>query len=131
MADMSSLENKLRKRAAEKVAIASVLTLEKKRADAPKKTGKLRGSGRVGGIRVLGNVYSTSIEFTEPQASFTQDGTKPHDITARGFGAMKFYWLKAGEVIEATTVHHPGSKKHRGWFTKGLQETWRNSLRRA
>ena len=131
MANMSSLENKVRARAVSLVVQATGLTLQQKRGDAPYRTGELRRSGRVLPLRSQGNVYSSGIEFTADHAAMLDRGTPPHIIRAKGGGLLGFYNEKAGKIIGVTEVHHPGSKKHKGWFSRGLAVVWRNNLRRV
>lgn len=128
---MASLVTKIEASANKRVAVAGRLVLEDRKDRAPEKTGQLRKSGKVSQVRRFGTSFVITIEFTAPQAEWLEKGTKPHVIEAKGFGAMRFYSAVAGEVIQATIINHPGSKKHRGWFTNGLKPAWTRSLRQA
>lgn len=58
------------------------------------------------------------------------EGTKPHRITGRPL--LVFFWPKLGRTVFLRSVNHPGSKKHKGWFSKWITGSkWRAALRAA
>lgn len=73
---------------------------------------------------------TTRIGYTAPQADFTQYGTGPHDIKAKNGRWLRFYSLRAGRLVFASEVHHPGSHRHDGWFSRTMAE-YRHAVRRA
>lgn len=82
--------------------------------------GKLRDERRTKDIAGP-NRFATTIEYPSNIARYNDRGTPPHDIEPIGTGyPLRFYWTKAGAVVRFMKVHHPGSTKHVGWFTKTI-----------
>lgn len=94
---------------------------------APVDKGELRRSRRVSGIRSTATGFSATIQFTAPQAKWTEDGTRPHIIRARRGKVLRF--VVGGRTVFARSVHHPGNKGTH-WFTKTVtQARWAQALR--
>jgi hypothetical protein len=100
---------------------AEQIVLDELRAAAPKDTGKLRAS-----IKAKASVdkYRVSIvtETLEPQAMWTEFGTRPHIIPTGGAAAGKilaFHWKRKGVFVVTREVHHPGTKPMR-WFQRTM-----------
>lgn len=68
------------------------------------RTGQLSRSIKT---RKINQYYSRNITAHAPHAGFVENGTKAHDITAKG-GALRF--VMNGRVMFRRTVHHPGTK---------------------
>lgn len=91
----------------------------------PVKTGKTKRSRRVS--FTTGRTLSALVEYTTPQADFTDKGTRPHTIRPRRAKVLRF--VVGGRVVFARVVHHPGSTKHKGWFTNVTNAAaWRSAL---
>lgn len=72
------------------------------------------------------------LEYPTPQAGYTDRGTGPHPITPhppRRF--LRFYSARAGRMVFARRVLHPGSRKHVGWFSQTVQRRWGQMVREA
>lgn len=100
-------------------------------ANAPRDTGALARSHRVGVTTVTGTVVKAPFAFTVPYARFLETGTRPHVIRPkRAGGVLVFFSAKAGRTVFARQVNHPGSTKHRGWFSSRVNvDGWRRALR--
>lgn len=99
--------------------------------NAPEDTGATKRSVKQT-RRVTGNTISGVLEFTTPQAGYTDRGTRPHVIRARKARALSFYWPKAGRRVAFRQVNHPGSRKHQGWFSRTVTpREWSQALTRA
>lgn len=83
------------------VAAARVLQMAKQRV--PVKTGKLQRS-----IRSRVSKTTATVSANAPYASFVENGTKPHTITAKGGGFLRF--RVNGRVIFKRSVRHPGTR---------------------
>lgn len=78
-------------------------------AEAPKDTG---GYSRAITSRDIsgGNVSGFEMLSPFPLSKFIQQGTRPHTIAPRRARMLRFYWPKAGSVVFARRVQHPGTK---------------------
>lgn len=92
-------------------------------AAAPVATGELARSGRVSGIDRRGESLVASISFPVEQATFTDEGTRPHRISVRTAKV-----LTDGVSFFGKAVNHPGSTKHVGWFTDTAEDAWPRHL---
>lgn len=81
-------------------------------AAAPIDTGALSQSGEVQ-TTPTGDGAVSVIRFTEEYAGYLDEGTGPHTIT--GNPLLAFEW--GGQTVIVHSVQHPGSTKHKGWFT--------------
>jgi hypothetical protein len=99
-------------------------TLEGLKAEAPVDTGELRDSGYIRQKTETGPRLSAVISFEAEQGVFTDEGTKPHKISVR---TKKV--LSDGKNFFGTSVNHPGSTKHIGWFTDAAPFIWRRALK--
>jgi hypothetical protein len=81
-------------------------------AAAPIDTGALSQSGTVDTQGTADGAVST-LKFTEEYAGFLDEGTGPHEIA--GNPLLAFEW--GGQTVIVHSVQHPGSTKHKGWFT--------------
>ena len=99
----------------------------------PRDTGKMAGATRAaGGVRTTGTAAVARIENPTMEAEWTDKGTQPHVIVPRRRGGvLVFHWPKAGGVVFLRRVHHPGSRKHVGWFDKVAARHWPDACRRA
>lgn len=88
-------------------------------AAAPVQTGALRESLDVHVERRAEGTFVLVAESPLIQAATTNYGARPHTITARG-RALSFYWPRAGKVVFARTVHHPGNVGT-GWWTRQIE----------
>jgi hypothetical protein len=61
-------------------------------------------------------------------ALWHHEGTRPHTISARRKPLLVFYWPKAGKVVAAKQISHPGTKPNR-FLTKALNNVVRRGLR--
>lgn len=67
------------------------------------------------------------VEYTAPQAGFTNDGTRPHVIRPKRAKVLAF--TVGGRRVFARVVHHPGNKPTK-WFTKAVSPaSWARILR--
>lgn len=71
---------------------------------APRKTGELAASIRA---RRVGLFWT--VEAIAPYALFVEEGTRPHDITPKGGGVLRFP-TRGGMVVYTKAVRHPGTK---------------------
>lgn len=58
-------------------------------------------------VRKVNQYNARDITAHAPHAGFVENGTRAHDITAKG-GALRF--VMNGRVMFRRTVHHPGTK---------------------
>ena len=98
-------------------------TTFRQRALANKKTGKLMAS-----LHVIKKTMSKGIAFdagsTVHYALFMEEGTRPHKISAKGGGYLKFFWPKVGKVVYFHSVNHPGTKPYH-FLINGLERALR------
>lgn len=75
-----------------------------------------------------------------PQARFTDSGTQAHQIVAgtnTNHGILSDFatggsFFVGGTAENPAVVNHPGSTKHKGWFTDAPWDTWiRQEMERA
>lgn len=93
-----------------------------------KRTGELHNSKKT---RLGGNTFQPSItvQYDAPQAGYTDRGTRRHVIRPRRAKALRFYSRKAGKVVYARRVNHPGNKGTK-WFRKAVSiSSWRRILK--
>jgi hypothetical protein len=94
---------------------------------APKRTGKLAASIRMGskdhwarGIQTTIGAQGTGAGY----AIYMERGTRPHVITPRNpNGYMVFYWARVGHVVHRKKVFHPGTRPY-FWAERGLREAF-------
>ncbi len=99
------------------------------RAYAPRRTGKLFATIRVGahgrwarGIRVNVGANPPAIGGGSKRgySYMTNEGTRPHVIRARNpSGLLKFYWVKVGATVHFRSVNHPGTRGTH-WADRGM-----------
>jgi hypothetical protein len=97
------------------------------RIQAPKKTGKLVASIKVGtktqgalGIQV--KVGANPTQRKTGYAYWTSEGARPHLILPKPSnrsGMMHFFWPKVGHVVHLRVVHHPGIRNPTHWVMHG------------
>lgn len=78
---------------------------------APEDTGETKASGFMELERSDDTSISYRIGFTTPQATFTNDGTAPHEIRAVNASALRFFWENGPNgagVYYFQHVNHPG-----------------------
>lgn len=51
--------------------------------------------------------YDWAVELPEVPSRFLIEGTRPHEIAARGGGVLRF--VAGGRTVFARNVHHPGT----------------------
>src|SRR5689334_8987992 len=102
--------------------------LEEMRAAAPvggaddEHQGETRDSGEVQNRGGGQGSYSYEISFPTPQALFTDQGTKPHEITPTSKKALAF--KVGGATVIVKRVDHPGTSATE-WFSKlATEEKW-------
>ena len=79
---------------------------------APPYTNRSGALSRSVGFRILKRGRGRRVVFTAkaPHATYLEHGTPPHMIMARGKKALRFYSRRAGKVVFAKFVKHPGTK---------------------
>lgn len=114
--------------AARKFARAVDRVTDRLDAVVPVKTGKLKRSRRV--RFSSGRTLSAEIEYPPDYGGFLDEGVKPHTIRPRNAKALRF--IVGGRVVFARVVHHPGTRKHMGWFSRSTSAAdWRLVLRQV
>lgn len=92
----------------------------------PVKTGRLKRSRRVR-ISTTGSRFSATVEYTQPYGEMLDQGTRPHVIRPRRARVLRF--VSGGRVVYTRRVNHPGTRKHRGWFSRPTSAAdWRLTL---
>ncbi len=131
MADTTDLKRRLRRSGAgvhDKAVVAMGRKLDEVvPIGAPREGGgpKLKDDQSIRLIRTPPSFLGT-IEYTVPQAEFTNDGTSPHMIN--GAPTLAFFWPKVGRTVFFRSVQHPGNEAQR-WFSKVMtQAEWQESL---
>ena len=97
----------------------------------PVRTGRLKRSRRTR-LSTVGDVFSADISYnvTPDYGQMLDEGTRPHVIRPRRARVLRF--VVAGRVVYAREVHHPGTTKHRGWFSRVTSPAdWRLVLDRV
>lgn len=95
-------------------------------SEPPQRSGQLHKSQS---IKVGGSSFMPAliVEYKAPQANYTDEGTRPHEIVAKRAKVLRF--KVGGKVIYRKRVSHPGNKPTR-WFRKTVtQANWNNVLR--
>lgn len=88
------------------------LGIELAAREPPKRSGQLNRSRQLRS-RITPTGFAVDVQYTAPQATFTNDGTRPHIILPRRKKAL--YWPGAAHPVRR--VNHPGTKATK-WFTK-------------
>lgn len=130
MADVSGTRELVRRHAA-RIAAAAADTIRDDLADRAS-TG--RGFGVSGDTarsvsvrqRSSGDVIGYRAEATTPQATFREEGTRPHTIRARNAPVLRFFWPKVGRVVFFKQVNHPGNRPM-PWFGPAVRR-WSQAL---
>jgi hypothetical protein len=95
----------------------------------PHDTGELANSLTVR-VQDSPPTFGVEVSYSAPQAEWTEHGTSPHPI--EGNPLLVFYWERVGRVVFLRHVDHPGSDKHKGWFsTVTSVENWQAILEQA
>lgn len=93
---------------------------------APYATGELVASGRFDSFGG-GPAYSGEMAFDAPQALWTDEGTKPHQIV--GNPLLAFEWQ--GRTMIVHSVNHPGTPATLWWSQRVTNDGWASELDRA
>lgn len=78
---------------------------------APEHTGALKAGIHGGTTDVEGTGAEGHVTSDAPYSSFVEEGTRPHDITAKR-APMLAWENPQGDWHHAKTVHHPGTRPH-------------------
>lgn len=113
--DVSGLERLVRQQAEKTAAGAARELAQDLQASAPVLTGETKAKTTVRRVGASPSTIRYRAEAQTPQAVFTDRGTRPHIIRPRRASVLRF--TVAGRVVYARKVNHPGSRKHRGWFS--------------
>lgn len=70
---------------------------------------------------------TTQIAYTAEHASYTDEGTSPHEI--RGNPLLAFEWQ--GQLVIVHSVQHPGTEGTRWWSDVMTDERWSEALQNA
>lgn len=125
MADLSDLIAQIENVGAEAFVNGQQALGEEAQAAAPVVTGELRDSLEltVGGV---GSTVTGTIAFLAPQAGWTNDGTRPHEITGD-----PLVFEVGGQTVFVTRVSHPGYAGSE-WFDKAVtDDTWAAAVQQA
>lgn len=89
-------------------------TTFRQKVRAPKRTGALGKSLTVkrGGNPSGKGIWFEAGSWTISYTIFMDQGTKPHEIKAKGNGTLVFFWPKVGKVVGFKSVQHPGTKAY-------------------
>lgn len=116
----------VRREAATKFGRAVDRTTTRLDKTVPFKTGALKRSRRVR-ISTAGDLLTADVEYTKKYGDYLDEGVRPHTIRPRNAKALRF--VVGGRVVFAKVVHHPGTNKHRGWFSRIVSAAdWRLTL---
>jgi hypothetical protein len=135
-ADVSGLRDRVfdRGRALQEGATESVLAeLELRVPDSGQQgsADKLRNTQQVQRLEDPAGILRTVITYPTPNATFQEEGTAEHPIDPHlPPSVLRFFSSKAGGIIFARHVDHPGSHKNDGWFRK-VTERWPEFLQDA
>lgn len=86
----------------------------------PVHTGKLRDSNVKRTIREPDGMLAVLVGSALPYAETVHNGSPAHWIRPRKAGGMLRFTSKAGQVVYARAVHHPGTKA-RPWLIEALR----------
>jgi len=81
------------------------------RTRSPVKTGKLKSSISVGERSAGRNGTAIEVSANTLYALYVNQGTKPHVIMPKKARMLRFP-TKAGDIVFANKVNHPGTKAH-------------------
>lgn len=95
---------------AEKVAAHARLVAPKPGTGQGYATGETAANIRVRGPVIGRSGPEAEVASVTDHAVFLHEGTPPHEIKARAANKMVFFWRKAGRVVSASKVFHPGTK---------------------
>ena len=125
----TQLKPVVRREAATKFARAVDRTTTRLDKSVPVKTGALKRSRRVR-ISTSGDLFTADVEYTKKYGDYLDEGVRPHVIRPRRAKALRF--VSGGRIVFAKVVHHPGTRKHMGWFSRIVSlEDWRLVLRQV
>lgn len=130
MADLSGLEDAIRRRAVEIVDEAGRRVTEDTAAAAPvadENGGTLRDNHRQGDVIENGNIISTSVIADTDYAVFVSENTRAHEI--RPVRAKVLRFKIAGQTVFAAHVNHPGTTGQTEWWSEqAVGDRWRAAL---
>jgi hypothetical protein len=93
--------------------------------------GELRASIRsVRRSHLGGTAFRTTVEAPVIQAATTDKGARPHVIRPVRATRLRFYSPKAGAIVWARQVNHPGNAPA-PWWQEGLRRQAQPTLSRA
>ena len=95
-----------------------------------KPPGELRKSIRAGRTSQSGTSATVQVLAPVIQAATTDKGARAHIIRPRRARVLRFYSAKAGGIVFAREVHHPGNAAQH-WWGPGLKRRASTTLRRA
>jgi hypothetical protein len=130
--DASGLLQTIEDHALARVAAAGDLMVEKKQATAPiGQTGELHDSIAVTGTSGGGGTASVTIACPVEYASYTDEGTEPHDI----FGnPLLVFTGRDGTLVfthHVDWVPDGGVEQNRGWWSTTMETDWTDALTEA
>lgn len=79
-------------------------------------TGQMASKTRVTDRRLSPTAWQVRASNPTVQAATTNFGARPHLIRPKQARALRFYSPKAGRVVFAQVVHHPGNRPSH-WFS--------------
>jgi hypothetical protein len=126
VADFSSTRRTIERRAQRTAVLAAADMRTHVRRAAPYETGETQESVDAVNFRFGRFEVGFTIQATTPQASYTNDGTRPHIIRPRRARALRF--RVGGRVVYARVVHHPGTRATH-WFDRVVATRGSEALR--
>lgn len=115
MSIAAQLERSIRRDAAIKFTRAVDRTTDRLDKTVPVKTGKLKRSRKVR-MSTAGTRFSATVSYPQDYGGYLDEGVRPHVIRPRRGKVLRF--VSGGRVVYARKVNHPGTNKHRGWFSR-------------
>jgi len=116
---MIDLKERIRDHYQARVAATAAVVEDKLRRAALVDTGRMRDS-----ITVTARNLTLSVNVPVDYASYTSEGTEPHEIAATQAGALRFYWGRVGPPQPRfyRRVWHPGTQPN-PWY-RDVTEGW-------
>lgn len=125
--DTSGLEAGVREWAARVAEAALVDFSVVLQEAAPLGEGTLRGSLELDGPHDTGGEQVGSVAFPVDHASYTDEGTDPHEIV--GNPLLAFEWNGATVIVHS--VQHPGTRGTGWWTDNATDDGWAAACERA
>lgn len=124
--DVSRVKDRLRFVVEDAMLVGTDQTRSDIAGAAPVRSGRLADAFQQS-VAVSATSVTARISNDTGYARYVVEGTGPHEIRAVEARSLAFYWPRAGRMVFAKSVQHPGTAPNRFW-SDGLAR-WADNVR--